>query len=62
MIEIIVFTITRGDSFSGSAVDKNISILGRSDLPIGLVGLRVSNFSYKTSRSATRFTEMSLGS
>ncbi|RDX91596.1 hypothetical protein CR513_26405, partial [Mucuna pruriens] len=54
--------ITRGGSFSGSAVDTNISIPGRSDFPEGLEGLGVSNFSFKTSRSATRFTGKSLGS
>jgi len=43
-IERIVSAVTRGDYFSGSAVDTNISVPGRSDLPVGLAGLGVSNF------------------
>jgi hypothetical protein len=45
----IVFAVTRGGSFSGSAVETKTSIPGRSDF-------------FKTSRLADRLTGKSLGS
>uniref|UniRef100_A0A7C9CDF0 Uncharacterized protein n=1 Tax=Opuntia streptacantha TaxID=393608 RepID=A0A7C9CDF0_OPUST len=58
----IVFAVTRGGSFSGSAVDTKMSTPGRSDFPVGLLGPGVSNLSLKTLRSETRLTGLSLGS
>lgn len=57
----IVFAVTSGGSFSGSAVEMKTSIPGRSERPLGLEGDGVSNFSFKAWRSVDRFTGLSLG-
>ena len=58
----MVFAITRGGSFLGSAVETKTSMLGRSDFLVGLLELRTSNFSFRTLRYVERFIGHSLGS
>ncbi|GER39165.1 octanoyltransferase [Striga asiatica] len=53
---------TNGGSFSGSAVETNMSTPGRSDFPVGLAGLGVSNLSFSTLRSVARLIGHNLGS
>ncbi|KAH0454057.1 hypothetical protein IEQ34_018381 [Dendrobium chrysotoxum] len=52
--ERMVLAVTRGGSFSGSAVEMNTSIPGRSERPIGFDGEGDSNFSWSAARSAAR--------
>ncbi|PKU86779.1 hypothetical protein MA16_Dca020941 [Dendrobium catenatum] len=55
-MESIVLAVTRGGSFSGSAVETNMSTLGRSDFSVGFVEVSISNLSLMTDRSVARFT------
>ncbi|CAA6673778.1 unnamed protein product [Spirodela intermedia] len=55
----MVFAVTSGGSFSGSAVETKMSIPGRSDLP---PPPPLSNFSFSTARSVARLIGESLGS
>nr|GLL33087.1 hypothetical protein MA16_Dca020941 [Ipomoea trifida] len=51
-MERMVFAVTRGGSFSASAVDTKMSIPGRSDSPLGFLrfGPEPSNLSLRTAR------------
>uniref|UniRef100_A0A7C9D2X2 Uncharacterized protein n=1 Tax=Opuntia streptacantha TaxID=393608 RepID=A0A7C9D2X2_OPUST len=61
-MERMVLAVTRGGSFSGSAVDTNTSMPGRSDLPFGFLRLGDSYRSLSTERSIILFTGQIFGS
>ncbi|PKU70440.1 hypothetical protein MA16_Dca007192 [Dendrobium catenatum] len=61
-MESIVLAMTRGNSFSGLAVETKMSMPGRSDFSVGLVGVGILNLSLRTDGSVVRFTRESMGS
>lgn len=56
-----MLAVTRGGSFSGSAVEMNTSIPGRSDRPLGLAGEGDSNFSLRACKSVALFIGLNFG-
>ena len=56
-----VLAVTRGGSFSGSAVETNTSTPGRSERPVGFDGEGCSNLSCKVARSVALFIGFSFG-
>ncbi|KAF4373940.1 hypothetical protein F8388_007846 [Cannabis sativa] len=55
----MVLAVTRGGSFSGSAVETNRSTPGKSERPVGFDGEGMSNLSWRTTRSVERYRSFS---